>query len=85
MHIYMIDAERIGPVEEHKQQVTKERCFVEAESIAGAIALRPENDDFEIVCVQRIGNIIARERTANASGEGRPHAAGKDDGHGQQT
>lgn len=61
----MIDAERIGSVEEHKQHVTKERCFVEAESIAGAVALRPEDYNFEIVCVQRIGNIIARERTAN--------------------
>jgi hypothetical protein len=67
MHIYMIDAERLGPVENDKQQVRKERCFVEAETIAGAIALRPEDDDFEIVCVQRIGNIIARESTDNTT------------------
>jgi hypothetical protein len=29
--------------------------------------LRPEDDDFEIVCIQRIGNIIAREH-ANEGG-----------------
>ena len=62
MSIYMIDAERIGPVEDHKQHLTKERFFVEAQSIAGAIALRPEHGNFEIVCIQRIGNIIAREQ-----------------------
>ena len=67
MHIYMIDAERLGPVENDKQQIRKERCFVEAETIAGALALRPEDDDFEIVCIQRIGNIIAREH-ANEGG-----------------
>ena len=67
MPIYIIDAERIGPVINHQQQVTKERCFVEANSIAGAIALQSEQDNYEIVCVHRIGNIVARERSTCSS------------------
>ena len=77
MHIYIIDAERLGPVEKDKQQVRKERCFVEAETIAGAIALRPEDDDFEIVCIQRIGNIIAREHQPVVGLIGQPSAERK--------
>ncbi len=61
MSIYIIDSETGEEVIDGKQVMKKERCFVEASTIAGAIALRPERGTREIVCVQRVGNIIARE------------------------
>jgi hypothetical protein len=65
MSIYLIDALLIGELNEnHQIPTTKERCFVEAESMAGALRLRPESAKYEIVSIQNIGNIVARETKA---------------------
>lgn len=69
LHVYMIEAERIGPVVEGKQRTDKERCFVEAGSISAAISIRPEHDGYEIVSIVRVGNIIARESVSRNAKE----------------
>jgi hypothetical protein len=78
MGVYMIDADRIGPWSDHKYNVKRERCFVEAGSMSSALALRPENDEYQIISIQMIGNIIAREPAiVHESAPTEPASAGR--------